>query len=534
MSQVAAEMPPAGVARATVRRFLDSVWAPMLIGAAIRLSGLDRLSFWLDETTSVRIARQPFAAIWQDVGDTHPPLYHLLLHAWLLGGTSEAWVRLLSALLGIATIPALYALGRVLVGRRVALGAAWLLALLPWHIWYSQEARMYAAVGLLGVLSLLAGACWLRQAGPGWGAAYVLATVTGIYCEYSMFLLWPAMVIALPALVLRPTTGWGQNTLTTNEDGAINRAATPNRALESALRRRPRGRAAAAWLGLQLAVLVGIVPLNRFFAAHFPIFASPEFLQMRFGALTPFLGLIAVVGGAGAWAAVLATRRWGRAHPAATDRLIRAAWIALLVAAVGLMLIPGGMTAKRVLLITAPLICLGGAWALVQQPTGPRGPHTLKTNEDGAINRAATHERAPDAALGGWAGRGLLAVLAASAVAVAVMFVTVPKEPWREVVAAIHAAAAPGDIVLLAPAWTTVPFDYYDGGGLPRIGVAPADLPALAARLGQYRRAWLILAQDQVIDPQGQVPSWVATRYPLNESRAYYQIQVQLYILPGP
>jgi hypothetical protein len=316
-----------------------------------------------------------------------------------------------------------------------------------------------------------------------------------------MFLLWPVAVIALPALTYRP-----------------------------------RGRRAGVWLGLQLAVLVGILPLSRFFAAHFPIFASPEFLQMRFGAWTPFLGLLAVLGAAGAWAAMVAARRWGRAYPAAPARLIRAAAIALLLGAVGLMLVPGGMTLKRVLLIIAPPICLGGAWALAPRLSARREPDTLTTNEYDAINRAATPDKARDAAPGAGrrAERALLAVLAVSAVAVAVMFVTLPKEPWREVVAAIHAAAQPGDLVLLEPAWTTVPFDYYDGGRLPRLGGAPADLPALGTRLAPYRRAWLILAQDQVIDPQGQVPSWVATRYPLNESRAYYQIQVQLYILPGP
>jgi 4-amino-4-deoxy-L-arabinose transferase-like glycosyltransferase len=502
---------PAPAARATARRFLASVWAAVLAGAVVRLVGLDRLSLWLDETTSVRIARQSPAAIWQDVGDTHPPLYHLLLHGWLLLGTGDGWVRLLSSLLGIATVPALYALGCALVGRRVALGAAWLLALLPWHIWYSQEARMYAAVALLGTLALLAGARWLRQPGPGWAAAYVLCTLAGLYCEYSMFVLWPAAVVALPVL-----TRW------------------------------PRGRAAVAWLGLQLAVLLGLVPLRPFFAAHFPIFTSPVFLQMRFGAWTPLLGLMAgagvvVVAGAG-----LAARRWARAHPAGAERLARAAGIGLLLGAVGLMLVPGGMTAKRVLLITAPLICLGGAWALAPRPVA-RGQQAARRSEpEGAINRAATDKTAGDengainraatdkTAAGGWGGRGLLAVLAASVVAGAVMFATVPKEPWRDVVAAIEAAARPGDIVLLAPPWTTVPFDYYDHGRLPRTGVTPADLPTLPARLAPYRRAWLVLAEDRVSDPQGQVPRRLATDYPLRASRAYYQIQVQLFALGSP
>jgi hypothetical protein len=341
----------------------------------------------------------------------------------------------------------------------------------------------------------------LRQPGPGWAAAYVLATVAGIYCEYSMFLLWPAAAVALPAL-----TRW------------------------------PRERTAAAWLGLQLAVLVGIVPLSRFFAAHLPIFASPEFLQMRFGALTPLLELFVVVGAAGAGVAGVLARRWGRAHPAAADRLLRVAGVVLLLGAVGLMLVPGGMTVKRVLLITAPLLCLEGASALAPRPAGRAEANMLPANESGAINRAATDQGAREATPGGGggAGRGLLAVLAVSVVAVAIMFATVPKEPWREVVAAVQAAAQPGDVVLLAPAWTMVPFDYYATGHLPRLGVTPTDLPALAARLAPYRRAWLILGEDRVIDPDGQVPRWIASHYPHQRTQAYYQIQVELFTLPGP
>jgi hypothetical protein len=70
-------------------------------------------------------------------------------------------VRLLSALFGIATIPVLYLTGKRLAGPMLGLAAAMLLAFSPYHIFYSQETRMYtlltfnAAVAIYALVRLL-------------------------------------------------------------------------------------------------------------------------------------------------------------------------------------------------------------------------------------------------------------------------------------------------------------------------------------------------------------------------------------------
>ena len=65
-----------------------------------------------------------------------------------MAGTSEVALRLPSALFGIALVPVAFAIGRRLGGQRAAVALAALVAVNPLLVYYSQEARGYAAVAL--------------------------------------------------------------------------------------------------------------------------------------------------------------------------------------------------------------------------------------------------------------------------------------------------------------------------------------------------------------------------------------------------
>jgi hypothetical protein len=86
--------------------------------------------------------------------DAHPPLYFLLVQAWSIFGSSDAWLRALSVVFGVASIPLIHRLASRLGGPGAGLAAAAFLALSPYHVYYSREARSYALLGLLCVLSL--------------------------------------------------------------------------------------------------------------------------------------------------------------------------------------------------------------------------------------------------------------------------------------------------------------------------------------------------------------------------------------------
>ncbi len=127
------------------------------VALALRLWGLGRQSLWFDETFTVLVARRSWAdgiAVLLADG-VHPPGFYWLEKIWLgvLPTASEFIVRLPAMIAGVLAVPLLYALGRQTAGARSGMLAALLLALSPFHWWYSQDARMYSILALLAILS---------------------------------------------------------------------------------------------------------------------------------------------------------------------------------------------------------------------------------------------------------------------------------------------------------------------------------------------------------------------------------------------
>jgi mannosyltransferase len=118
-------------------------------------------------------------------GDLSPPLFFMV--SWLtegLGGHPES-LRIASLLSGLAAIPLTYLLGLWTVGRRAALVGATLIALSPFLIYYTTEARAYGMTLLLVLLSTLA---LLRALDSGrfwWWAAYAVCSCAAVYAHYT-------------------------------------------------------------------------------------------------------------------------------------------------------------------------------------------------------------------------------------------------------------------------------------------------------------------------------------------------------------
>jgi mannosyltransferase len=129
------------------------------VGAALRFATLGLQSYHHDEVITVmRVIPGSFGQMLDAVksSESNPPLYYVLAWIWAqVFGTGEVGVRSLSALLGTATIPVGYLIGRQLAGWRAGLVLTGLLAVNPMLIWYSQEARSYALLVLFCALSLL-------------------------------------------------------------------------------------------------------------------------------------------------------------------------------------------------------------------------------------------------------------------------------------------------------------------------------------------------------------------------------------------
>lgn len=168
----------------------------LVMGAFLRLLLLGHQSLWLDEAFSVIIARRDWGQIVASTAqDTMPPLYYFLLRAFLALGDSEFAVRLPSVLWGVVTIPLLYALGRRLLNEQVGLVSALLLAVNPFHIFYSQEARMYSQLGFFTLLSafffLRAWQGGKKRDWPG----FALSTAAALYTQNMAVLCLAALSI---------------------------------------------------------------------------------------------------------------------------------------------------------------------------------------------------------------------------------------------------------------------------------------------------------------------------------------------------
>ncbi len=121
-------------------------------GLALRVFRLGQWSYWLDEVRTLFAAQLPIGPAMLEA--THaPPLYSFLLHFLIRLGTDEFLLRLPSALLGVASIPFFFTLGRRLIGERPALTATILFTFSPFHLWYSQEVGYYSLVLFLYLVS---------------------------------------------------------------------------------------------------------------------------------------------------------------------------------------------------------------------------------------------------------------------------------------------------------------------------------------------------------------------------------------------
>jgi len=192
--------------------------AALLAAFALRIWLLGDQNVWWDEGLAiwaVRLGWWPMT-LWT-AADVHPPIYFWLLHAWVqFAGESEFAARFISLICGMVTVAAVYPLGKALFGRRVALWGTVLLAFARFHVWWSQEMRMYIVATMWTVLSLYTmvrwaqAQGWLERNGPPqqprqtaagrkqprqtaagrkqrhgwWGLLYVAATAAGLYSLY--------------------------------------------------------------------------------------------------------------------------------------------------------------------------------------------------------------------------------------------------------------------------------------------------------------------------------------------------------------
>jgi uncharacterized membrane protein len=213
----------------------------LVVGFLLRFWNLDLKPLWLDETITLLfslghryddipretllpladllagLAWQPqsCSAIAQSVNtqSTHPPLFFCGMHQWMGllkdTGLSLRWqVRSLPAIFGVAEIAAMYRLNRVAFSHRAGLWAAGLMAVSPFAVYLSQEARHYTLPMLVITLSLIPVVQIARRIASKqpqnlllWVAWAALSSL-GFYVHYFCLLAFIAQVVTLLGLII--------------------------------------------------------------------------------------------------------------------------------------------------------------------------------------------------------------------------------------------------------------------------------------------------------------------------------------------
>ncbi len=441
-----------------------ATWVPVLlvlaVGTSLRVYRIGAQPLWLDEASSLRFARGSLAQLWSWsalVDPGNPPLYYSLLHGWLVFGDGEASLRLLSALLGVLTIPLVYALGRTIRDHRLGILSALLFAISPFQVWYSQEARGYSLL-TFGATSAMLGVAYLlrdpersgsvREAGWAW-LAYVLGTTIALLAHDT------GVFLPIGANVLMLGWWWAHG-------------------------RGPHG-FLRNWLLAQLAVLClwgSWLPAYLQQVAHGEAYSwipRPNVGSVLSGAYaiyggvtraTPFpleAALVLALGGLGLWS-------WKHDH-----RWIAFVLIFSLAAPLGELTI----SLWRPIFLTQTLI-----WAAV--------PLCLTV----AAGLLCLRPRA-------FAGTVLVVLVAMSALGLRSYYFLHDKEAWDQATAYVDQRLQRGDAIVFSVAFLQIPFDYYYSEpstySVPEIGLTGTsnDTFNVLQETRTRTRVWLIVSRLQ-------------------------------------
>lgn len=176
-----------------------------IAATALRFYKLGQWSFWIDEIFTIQRAQahvnlETILAQWW-----HPSLSVILTGVTLkLLGVSEWTARLVAAVIGILSILILYFPIRKLWGTGVALTFALLLAVAPWHLYWSQNARYFTSLLLLYTLALLAFFLAIERDRPGYVLLFFLFAVLALGERFYALFLAPVVVSYLLLLKLLP------------------------------------------------------------------------------------------------------------------------------------------------------------------------------------------------------------------------------------------------------------------------------------------------------------------------------------------
>ena len=173
-----------------------------LCGLALRLWEAASQPLWTDEALTFVYAKWPTLDLILRPVDPTAGLYYVLHQLFVPDDAGLVRVRSISIVAGTLSIPAIYAVARLGIGRTAGLLAAALLAISPVLVDYSQEARAYSLQLFLVLVSGAALLGWTRRLGKGGGTGALTLFACSTVLAFSTHLsgsFWVVLAVPLSA-----------------------------------------------------------------------------------------------------------------------------------------------------------------------------------------------------------------------------------------------------------------------------------------------------------------------------------------------
>ena len=449
----------------------------VLSAFSLRILLLGHKSLWLDEAFSLSVTKAGQNALWSGTFENHhPPLFYFLQKYWIRLGESEYILRLLSSLFGTASVPLIYFLGKRIAGKEVALSAAWISALSPLLIWYSQEARSYSLLIFIGLAVMLAVVNLFLKPNLGWAGLFIVTMTAAIYTHYGAFLLVPLQLCLIVFLKARQQCRkkavllwllswififaaywpWLRSPAARDFFNRLKTGSYPVQLAADRLGLDPRGLMGILVIVLVLVIFIGIFVSYKIFQKHDRFWTTLR-TQSRFPGLLVFLFFVFLV----------------------------------------VSVIPRGYSIKKQLVILWPYVLLFFCWFWPWE-------HKNK--------------------------KLLAVVFSLSLISSLINIRFIPKDEWRQTVNFIHAQSQENDAVVLLPSYARFTFDYYSREKIIRVGVQPSSfIPELESLLKNHSRIWLVSNRANIVDPDRKIETWLEAKTKLVMARKFYLIQADLY-----
>ena len=161
----------------------------VVFAAILRLYKIDFQSPWIDEIFTLYNtgSDKNFIDIYRFLrdNDPHPPLYYFIVHFfYLIFENTSLIARLISVIFGLGGIVIFYHLVKELFNKNAALIAVVLLAVNYFHIYHSQEARMYSMLFFTTTISFYFLIKFIKNPTFKWAILHGIVVSTMIYTHF--------------------------------------------------------------------------------------------------------------------------------------------------------------------------------------------------------------------------------------------------------------------------------------------------------------------------------------------------------------